>query len=158
MVGKTPGLLTAVNQPFDTGPLIDQHGRYVHYEILINKPMFDFIVANKLYSRAGQAASRGLTSIFFRTEAPAVGNIRDEYGCQADPCIDRARGHFERPRERPLGLLAVRRRHASIPPRPASRNVVVGIRIDRLFLLDTTSNCFGELEIKLRARRLVISS
>jgi hypothetical protein len=56
MVGKTPDLLTAVNQPFDTGPLIDQHGRYVHYEILINQPMFDFIVANKLYSRAGQAA------------------------------------------------------------------------------------------------------
>jgi hypothetical protein len=38
------------------GPLIDQNGEYVRFEILLNKTMYDFIVANKLYSTAGQAA------------------------------------------------------------------------------------------------------
>lgn len=56
MVGKTPDLLEEVNQPFDTGPLIDQNGAYVRYEILVNRPMFEYIVQNKLYSKAGQAA------------------------------------------------------------------------------------------------------
>lgn len=56
MVGKTPDLLTAADQPFNTGPLIDQNGRYVRYQILINKPMYDFIINNKLNTKAGQAA------------------------------------------------------------------------------------------------------
>ncbi|MFV3074590.1 hypothetical protein [Niveispirillum fermenti] len=56
MVGKTPDLLEAADQPFDTGPLIDQNGLYVRYQILINKPMYDFIIGNKLNTRAGQAA------------------------------------------------------------------------------------------------------
>jgi hypothetical protein len=59
-IARTPvlsmGLLTAFGQPFDTGPLIDLAGKYVHYEILVNQPMFDYIIANKLYSKAGQAA------------------------------------------------------------------------------------------------------
>jgi len=59
MVGKTPTLLEDTNQPFDTGPLIDQNGNYVRYEILINRPMFEFIVQNRLYSKAGQAAFTG---------------------------------------------------------------------------------------------------
>ena len=59
MVGKTPDLLQETNQPFDTGPLIDQHGKYVRYEILVNRPMFEYIVQNRLYSKAGQAAFTG---------------------------------------------------------------------------------------------------
>ena len=43
---KTPG----------NGPLIDQNGEYVRFEILVNEPMYDFIVSNKLYSKAGQMA------------------------------------------------------------------------------------------------------
>jgi len=42
------------NQPFKTGPLIDQSGNYALFDILMNKPMFDFIVQNGLYSRQGQ--------------------------------------------------------------------------------------------------------
>lgn len=38
------------------GPLIDQNGEYVRFEILVNEAMYDFILANKLYSKAGQAA------------------------------------------------------------------------------------------------------
>lgn len=56
MVGKTPDVLSATVQPFDTGPLIDQHGRYVRYEILVNRPMFEYIVQNDLYSKQGQSA------------------------------------------------------------------------------------------------------
>jgi hypothetical protein len=56
MVGKTPDVLSATVQPFDTGPLIDQHGRYVRYEILMNRPMFEYIVQNDLYSKQGQSA------------------------------------------------------------------------------------------------------
>lgn len=55
MVGKTPTLLEDTDQPFDTGPLIDQNGNYVRYEIVLNQPMFDYIVQNRLYSKAGQA-------------------------------------------------------------------------------------------------------
>jgi hypothetical protein len=53
-VGKTPTVLTDFSQPFNTGPLIDQNGVYSRFEILINKSMFDYIVANSLYSKAGQ--------------------------------------------------------------------------------------------------------
>ncbi|MBL0374595.1 hypothetical protein JJB09_21520 [Rhizobium sp. KVB221] len=38
------------------GPLIDQNGEYVRFEILVNEAMYDFILTNKLYSKAGQAA------------------------------------------------------------------------------------------------------
>lgn len=61
MVGKTPNLLEAADQPFDTGPLIDQNGAYVRYQILINKPMYDFIIGNKLNTKAGQAAYKPTT-------------------------------------------------------------------------------------------------
>jgi hypothetical protein len=72
MVGKTPDLLTAFDQPFNTGPLIDQAGRYVHYEILINQPMFDYIIANKLYSKAGQAVFTGKVDFPGGIDSPAA--------------------------------------------------------------------------------------
>jgi hypothetical protein len=55
-VGKTPGLLSESVQPFDSGPLIDQAGNYARFEVLVNRPMFDYIVRNKLYSKSGQKA------------------------------------------------------------------------------------------------------
>ncbi len=58
-VGKTPTVLTAFSQPFNTGPLIDQNGNYTRYEILVNKPMFDYILQNTLYSKAGQKVFSG---------------------------------------------------------------------------------------------------
>lgn len=58
-VGKTPTVLTEFSQPFNTGPLIDQNGVYTRYEILVNKPMFDYIRSNTLYSRAGQKVFSG---------------------------------------------------------------------------------------------------
>jgi hypothetical protein len=44
----------AFNQPFKTGPLIDQDGNYALFDILMNQPMFDFIVGKGLYSKQGQ--------------------------------------------------------------------------------------------------------
>lgn len=53
-VGKTPDLLNEMEQPFKTGPLIDQNGEYTRYEILMNQEMFDYIDKNGLYSFEGQ--------------------------------------------------------------------------------------------------------
>ncbi len=47
----------AWNQPFKTGPLIDQDGHYALFDILMNKVMFDYIADNNLYSKQGQASS-----------------------------------------------------------------------------------------------------
>lgn len=55
-VGKTPNVLDESGEPFQTGPLIDQNGQYTRYEILTNETMFNYILDNKLYSKAGQAA------------------------------------------------------------------------------------------------------
>ena len=44
----------AWNQPFKTGPLIDQSGNYALFDILMNKPMFEYITEHALYSKEGQ--------------------------------------------------------------------------------------------------------
>jgi hypothetical protein len=46
----------AFNQPFKSGPLIDQDGNFALFDILMNRPMFDFIDVNGLYSKQGQQA------------------------------------------------------------------------------------------------------
>jgi hypothetical protein len=50
------------NEPFKTGPLIDQQGRYAIFDILMNRQMFNYIKDHQLYSKAGQmsAANSGL--------------------------------------------------------------------------------------------------
>jgi hypothetical protein len=58
-IGKnllTPTVLSAMSQPFNTGPLIDQKGVFTRYQIVVNKTMFDYILSNSLYSKAGQKA------------------------------------------------------------------------------------------------------
>ena len=58
-IGKnllTPTVVSAMSQPFNTGPIIDQNGVYTRFQILVNKTMFDYIMANSLYSKAGQKA------------------------------------------------------------------------------------------------------
>jgi hypothetical protein len=49
----------AFNQPFKTGPLIDQDGNYALFDILMNEPMYRYIEANELYSKAGQQKFAG---------------------------------------------------------------------------------------------------
>jgi hypothetical protein len=50
------------NEPFKTGPLIDQQGHYAIFDILMNRQMFDYITKNNLTTKAGQmsAANSGL--------------------------------------------------------------------------------------------------
>jgi len=57
--GKPLTVLEASVEPFDTGPLIDQNGKYARFEILVNEDMFNDIVNKKLYSKAGQEARGG---------------------------------------------------------------------------------------------------
>lgn len=56
-IAKVPNVLTQAVQPFNTGPLIDQNGRYARFEILINRPMFQAILDGQLYSKQGQQAA-----------------------------------------------------------------------------------------------------
>lgn len=58
-VGKnllTPTVVSAMSEPFNSGPLIDQNGVYTRFQIVVNKTMFDYILANTLYSKVGQKA------------------------------------------------------------------------------------------------------
>jgi hypothetical protein len=54
------------NEPFKTGPLIDQQGRYAIFDILMNRQMFNYIMDHHLNSKAGQssAANAGLAVDF----------------------------------------------------------------------------------------------
>jgi hypothetical protein len=56
MISKDPNILTESIQPFDSGPLIDQNGQYVHYAIMMNRPMFEYIVQHQIFNQQGQAA------------------------------------------------------------------------------------------------------
>lgn len=42
------------NEPFKTGPLIDQQGHYAIFDILMNRQMFDYMMKNHLDTQAGQ--------------------------------------------------------------------------------------------------------
>jgi hypothetical protein len=52
------------NEPFKTGPLIDQQGHYAIFDILMNRPMFDYIMLHRLNTKAGQMANSGLAVDF----------------------------------------------------------------------------------------------
>jgi hypothetical protein len=63
------------NEPFKTGALIDQQGNYALFDILMNKQMFDYILDNKLYSKASQMESAGLKVDFPSGFNPEKGKI-----------------------------------------------------------------------------------
>jgi hypothetical protein len=65
------------NQPFKTGPLIDQRNNYAIFDILMNKVMFDYIVEHKLYSRTGQTSAENSA---LRIDFPAADNGADKVG------------------------------------------------------------------------------
>jgi hypothetical protein len=62
------------NQPFKSGPLIDQNGNYALFDILINKPMFEYVIEHGLYSKAGQQVFGD------RVEFPFGSNPKDQGG------------------------------------------------------------------------------
>jgi len=63
------------NEPFKTGPLIDQQGHYAIFDILMNRQMFDYIMLNHLNTKAGQAANSSLVVDF-----PAGSNSNTNLG------------------------------------------------------------------------------
>jgi hypothetical protein len=52
------------NEPFKTGPLIDQQGHYAIFDILMNREMFKYITVNHLNTKAGQAENADLAVDF----------------------------------------------------------------------------------------------
>jgi hypothetical protein len=52
------------NEPFKTGPLIDQDGRYAIFDILMNGRMFDYIKNHDLNTKAGQIRNSGFVVDF----------------------------------------------------------------------------------------------
>jgi hypothetical protein len=52
------------NEPFKTGPLIDQDGRYAIFDILMNGKMFDYIEHNQLNTKNGQIENSSLVVDF----------------------------------------------------------------------------------------------
>ena len=64
------------NEPFKTGPLIDQQGHYAIFDILMNRQMFDYITRHHLNTKAGQADNAALAIDF-----PAGENAKHRLGC-----------------------------------------------------------------------------
>ena len=75
--GKTRGALTEFDHLFNTGPLIDQNGRYARFETRVNQPMFDTIVGQNLYNKRGQASVQNVSfpSGTRAAPKPGVGSI-----------------------------------------------------------------------------------
>jgi hypothetical protein len=59
------------NEPFKTGPLIDQQGNYAIFDILMNRSMFDYIQKHNLQSRAGQRSEENAS---LKIDFPAGAN------------------------------------------------------------------------------------
>ncbi|HEY8990342.1 MAG TPA: hypothetical protein VIM46_00045 [Luteolibacter sp.] len=62
--GINPPLLDESLQAF-TGPMIDQQGKWVRYQVALNKVEYDYLVENKLYNLEGQAAFTSKQQIDF---------------------------------------------------------------------------------------------
>jgi hypothetical protein len=63
------------NEPFKTGPLIDQQGNYAIFDILMNKSMFDYIQKHNLQSKVGQQSKENAS---LKVDFPAGANKRQE--------------------------------------------------------------------------------
>jgi hypothetical protein len=63
------------NEPFKSGPLFDQNGNYALFVILMNKAMFDYIVANRFYSIEGQQQSAGESIDFPSGDGSGPGSV-----------------------------------------------------------------------------------
>ena len=73
-VGKRPDVLEETDEPFQSGPLVDVNGYYSRFEIVVNQEMYNYILDNTLYSKAGQA-----------TFATAGNPVSFPCACDADP-------------------------------------------------------------------------
>ena len=88
------------NEPFKTGPLIDQQGRYAIFDILMNRQMFDYIMAQS-------SEYQGRTSRQFRSRGRLSGRPKSESG--QDACALHWRLHAQGLMENPVVRLRSRR-------------------------------------------------
>ncbi len=72
-------VLDEVNQAFSS-PLWDQRGNLVHYEVLLNKSEYDYLVQNELYNLQGQVA--------FTEKGNKVVFPSSEYGSKKEGAIE----------------------------------------------------------------------
>jgi hypothetical protein len=71
MLTKAPqDVLDVMQEPFQTGPLIDQDSNYVRYAIHINRDAFEFIVRDSLYNAYAQTR---VDSVRFPAGNPTTG-------------------------------------------------------------------------------------
>jgi hypothetical protein len=68
------------NEPFKTGPLIDQQAHYAIFDILMNRQMFNYITGNHLNTKAGQMAADPTFAVDF-----PVGQNLDDPDKKTDP-------------------------------------------------------------------------
>jgi hypothetical protein len=64
------------NEPFKTGPLIDQQGNYAIFDILMNRSMFDYMQKHNLQSKVGQQSKENAS---LKVDFPAGAN-KDQPG------------------------------------------------------------------------------
>ena len=67
---------TVANETFQafSGPLVDQNGNWVRYEVLMNQPEFDYVVTNQLYNLDGQVIfSQAQKQVVFPIGQNAIG-------------------------------------------------------------------------------------
>src|SRR5258707_13612477 len=98
-----PTVLTDSSQHFNTGPLMDQKGIYTRFEILINKPMFDYILNNSLYSKAGQKVFT--PPVKFTCGTLGTAGSRGVEGAIMGKCAWKGIDAPEKPRFHPGGVL-----------------------------------------------------
>jgi hypothetical protein len=65
------------NEPFKTGPLIDQNGHYAVFDILMNRQMFKYIMDHHLNTKAGQM---GAANSDLLVDFPPGQNLGAEFG------------------------------------------------------------------------------
>ncbi len=80
-IAKSPGTFHGVDEAVG-GVLIDQHGRFVRYEVRINQDEHNYLLANDLWSRAGQARAKQANLPIQFPQGPSDSPSR----CGARPC------------------------------------------------------------------------
>ena len=125
------------NEPFKTGPLIDQQGHYAIFDILMNRQMFEYITDNHLNTKAGQAANADLAVDFppgqnagaaFRLlhaqglleDFDARRNRGEDLPHEASAGLDAAPGEKRPCLDRTLGLIGFHAVHKTVVARSGS--------------------------------------
>ena len=63
-----------------TGPLVDQQGKWVRYQVRLNRTSYEYVRQNGLYSLEGQAAFSQANTLRFPRNGDAIGGKTFEFG------------------------------------------------------------------------------